>query len=57
MIQDFDAIVKLLDEKFIWRIVEQKIEGQSIPESTALVYGECGQGKSTTLNAIVDLVA
>ena len=53
MIQDFDAIVKALDKKFIWNKVSQKT---GVPESTALVYGECGQGKSTTLNTIVDLV-
>ena len=56
VIQDFDAIVKVLDKKFIWNKVSQKTEDNFIPESTALVYGECGQGKSTVLNTIVDLV-
>ena len=42
MIQDFDEIVKVLDMKFVWSEVAQKTDENQIPESTALVYGECG---------------
>ena len=56
MLLDFNTIVKVLDEKFIWKNVKQNKQVEDT-ESTAIVYGECGQGKSTTLNTIVELVA
>ena len=30
---------------------------QELNKWTAMVFGECGQGKSTTLNAIVEIVS
>ena len=60
MMHDFCNNVKEFDKPFVWKKVdrpiklEQQVKTQN--KSTAVVYGECGQGKSTTLNCIVDLV-
>ena len=58
-------MIKDLDKAFIWEkaFSPQKTDAPKIPgisnemnQWTALVFGECGQGKSTTLNEIVDVV-
>ena len=54
MMQDFNQITEDIDKVFKWRKVSN--EGE-VKKSTAMVFGECGQGKSTTLNNIVDLIA
>ena len=56
IIQDFNNIVEVFDKKFTWDKVDSQSE-IATSKSTVLVYGECGQGKSTTLNHIVKQVA
>ena len=55
IIQDFNEIVEVYDKQFTWDKVDAQNENSC--KSTVLVYGECGQGKSTTLNQIVDHLA
>ena len=64
MIQDFNQIVKDLDKSFVWCETESSKKyltanmtevNRYIKQWTAMVFGECGQGKSTTLNEIVEL--
>ena len=57
-------MVQALDKKFVW---DKAITSDQSPDLliseidealnrwTALVFGECGQGKSTTLNKIVEI--
>ena len=62
LIQDFDKVVQALDKKFVWEKAlnsDQNLDlilseiGEALNRWTALVFGECGQGKSTILNEIV----
>ena len=54
MMQDFNEIAQTFDIKFTWdKVISQNPTGYTT-KSTALVYGECGQGKSTVLNQIVN---
>ena len=46
-----------LDKAFIWNKVLQDTAIENMKNWTAMVFGECGQGKSTTLNEIVEIVA
>ena len=64
MIQDYNQIVKDLDKAFVWcRAISSKVNSmvetpqtdRFISQWAAMVFGECGQGKSTTLNEIVEL--
>ena len=57
MIQDYNQIVEELDKAFVWNIVSQETKIEEAKKWTAMVFGECGQGKSTTLNEIVEIVA
>ena len=57
MMQDFNKITENIDKAFKWKKVQQNISKGEVKKSTAMVFGECGQGKSTTLNNIVDLIA
>ena len=65
MIQDYNQIVRDLDKSFKWCITESQQESivimpeinSNMKQWTAIVFGECGQGKSTTLNQIVNLFA
>ena len=59
MMKDFNKLVKALDKEFIWSKVLYMNKNTSEIESknflahklwTAMIFGECGQGKSTTLN-------
>ena len=66
MIQDYNQIVKDLDKAFKWckaKSLEENITlympeiNRDMKQWTAIVFGECGQGKSTTLNEIIDIAA
>ena len=57
IIQDFNKIVEDLDKAFVWSKAHSNEEAQNQKRWTAMVFGECGQGKSTTLNEIVKIVA
>ena len=62
MIKDFNWIVEDLDKPFLWcksMISLDKYETQidKLNKWTAMVFGECGQGKSSLLNEIVDIMA
>ena len=59
MMKDFNKLVKALDKQFIWSKVLQMSKKTSTIDTKnflahkpwiAMVFGECGQGKSTTLN-------
>ena len=63
MILDFNRIVKDLDKAFIWSksitlsksLTNLSEKNENLKQWTAMIFGECGQGKSTTLNEIVQL--
>ena len=59
LMQEFNRIVQTFDTKFTWdKVISQNSSASAKTiKSAALVYGECGQGKSTTLNKIADQVA
>ena len=57
MMQDFNQITEDMDKALEWKKVDQSINRGYAKKSTAMVFGECGQGKSTVLNNIVDLIA
>ena len=53
MIRDFNKIAEDLDKKFIWSKVTETTKVNEKKKWTTIVFGECGQGKSTLLNEIV----
>ena len=64
MITDYNKMIEDLDKAFVWdkAIFESQeavaqIFNQGLKKWTAMVFGECGQGKSTTLNEIVEIYA
>ena len=65
MIQDYTEIVFNLDQRFEWckansaivNSVTESADNKKFNQWTAMIFGECGQGKSTTLNKIVEIVA